>query len=68
MYCYIVMGGDWEDFKIVWLTRPEEAGRALLKSRMAKGYLQWTGQRFIHVTARDSANRFMFQRLRRVNS
>lgn len=54
-----VLGGDLEDFKLVWLSHLDGEGRVLLRSRMADGYLQWTGQKFVHAAARDSATRFL---------
>jgi hypothetical protein len=58
-----VMGGDWEDFEILWLQHAEEVGRCIVRYRPNKGFLQWTGTRFIHTKNRDSATRLMFQSL-----
>ncbi|CAM9265632.1 unnamed protein product [Choristocarpus tenellus] len=65
-----VMGGDWEDLKLVWLGKKssggeaagDEKGRVAIRSRM-KGFWCWNGTRFTHSRSRESATVFMIQRM-----
>ena len=67
-----VAGGEWEDLKLEWVGSPsgldgslhgDERGRVIILSRPLNAYVSWNGSRFTHVSNREGATVFMFQRV-----
>ena len=65
-------GGEWEDLKLEWVGSPpdgegpllgDERGRVIIHSRPLKAYVSWNGSRFTHVSNKEGATVFMFQRV-----
>ncbi|CAN0384628.1 unnamed protein product, partial [Discosporangium mesarthrocarpum] len=69
-----VMGGDWEDVKLVWLAMggveggeaEEDRARVAFRSR-TKGFVSWNGLRFTHTRNKESATVFLLQRMAAVH-